>query len=81
MGLYERYCVMIDSTLKDRNAEFRQTCKTEAKEAFEFILYSIDLDDVERPITYEELLNPKSKVTCLILYLYSMEPPFYADVN
>lgn len=27
------------------------------------------------------LCNPDSKVVCLILWLYSVEPPFYAAIN
>jgi len=40
---------------------------------------NMDCDDPELG-----LLNPHSKVTCFILYLYSMEfghPPLYSEMN
>ena len=81
MGLYEVYCDMIDVELMDRTEEFRETVKQDYKEVFEFILYSVDHPDVDKPVKYEECCQPNSKVVCLILYLYSIEPPFYKHIN
>ena len=55
--------------------------KEECREVFEFILYSVDYADVDKPIKYEECCDPNSVVVCLVLYLYSIEPPFYAYIN
>ena len=45
------------------------------------MLMSLGLDDCDAPLTKKQLRNPKSRVVCLILYLYSIEPPFYAELN
>lgn len=81
MGLYSRYCEMIAESLKERPAQVKQQAQDDAKQIFEYILECSGVEDVDRPITYEELWDPKSSVVCLLLYLYSIEPPFYADVN
>ena len=53
----------------------------DAKSIFEYILACSGIENVKEPITYEDLWEPKSKVVCLILYLYTIEPPFYAEIN
>ena len=37
--------------------------------------------DIDQPITLEICRDPDHPITQLILTLYSMEPPFYADLN
>lgn len=72
---------MVEQELKSRGQEFRKTVKDECKEVFEFILHSVQHPDVDKSIKYEECCDPNSKVVCLVLYLYSIEPPFYAYIN
>jgi len=45
------------------------------------MLECIELEDSERALNYEELFDPNHKAVCLIMYFYSMEPPFYQDLN
>ena len=53
------------------------------KKTFYYLLTSLDMDDadIHKPMTYETFENPYSPEVLLIANLYSMEPPFYADVN
>ena len=44
--------------------------------------------DKEEPLLFEmhadgdlNLCNPKGKATCLLLWLYSLEPQFYTEMN
>ena len=46
-----------------------------------FMILSIDFDDIERPLTKEDFVDPYGKVVSIIMYLHSMEPPFYAELN
>lgn len=41
----------------------------------------VDLDDIDSQLTDNDFKIPNSQVVCLILYLYSMEPPFYEALN
>ena len=47
------------------------------------LLTSLDMGDydINHPITMDIYKDPYHPVTELILILYSMEPPFYADLN
>lgn len=61
------------------------------KNSFDQLLKSIEISNPDEPLknrfesdSETSLLNPYSKVTCFILYLYSMEfgdPPLYAEAN
>jgi len=46
-----------------------------------FMLICMDQKDVDKPITKSDLVKPNSKVVNLIMYLYSIEPDFYAELN
>lgn len=46
-----------------------------------FMLISIDYDAIDEPLTTDDFLDPESKVVCIILYLNSIEPDFFADLN
>lgn len=41
----------------------------------------MDFEDPNQVLTEEELQNPNSKATCLIMYIYSMESPFSYELN
>lgn len=79
------------NSLKSRKARLFKFRNTQLK-TFTEILQNLGIsqDEMNRPITDSEndpvlgLCNPYSKVTCLILYLYSMElysPPLYSVAN
>lgn len=40
----------------------------------------MDPKTVNKPIKPEALKTPNSPEVCMLLYLYSMEPPFYHDL-
>ena len=57
---------------------------------FELLRNAINIKNIDEPLNDNEndpelgLRNPYSKITCFILYLYSMEfgsPPLYAEIN
>ena len=56
--------------------------KTSLK-AFNYLLIALDMKDtdIDEPLTLEICMDPHSPQTQLILTLYSMEPPFYAELN
>lgn len=51
--------------------------------AFNKILLQLNLSDqdLNKPLTDKIYGDPNSPEVQLILYMYSMEPPFYAAVN
>ena len=63
----------------------------EYKYVFKKLLQFLELSDIHKPFIAKikgplfnsdlNLANPKAKATVLILWLYSIEPPFYAALN
>ena len=57
------------------------------KQAFQRIQTTANIPDVDRPFTDSThdpiygLWNPISRATCIVLLLYSMEPPIYFYLN
>jgi len=53
------------------------------RKVFSYLLISLDMDDydIHKPMTPVTFFDPYSPEVLLIANLYSMEPPFYADVN
>ena len=45
------------------------------------LMLRLGLEDIDKPLTRAQITNPESELVCLILYLYSMEPPLYAHLN
>ena len=71
----------------DKNDE-KKTLKIIAnyRKAFTKMLLMISFPDLDKPFDYGsdddyDLWKPTSKAVFLILFLYSMEPPFYAALN
>lgn len=81
MGLWQLHCQKIDSFFQNETIMFKLKLKDFYREVFQFMLMSIGLEDNDALLTKKQLRNPRSKVVCLILYLYSIEPPFYAELN
>jgi len=46
-----------------------------------FMLISIDYDAIDVPLTTEDFVDPDSKVVSIILYLNTIEPYFFSDLN
>ena len=46
-----------------------------------FLLTATGLENSNEPMTREEFEDPYNKKVQLILYVYSIEPPFYNDVS
>jgi len=62
--------------------------KGQYMQVFEKIFELMNFSEPDEPlITYQDnesercLWNPNSKAVCIIMWLYSIEPPFYAAIN
>lgn len=60
--------------------ELRMEVKRNYQWAFMFIILSTEFD-VNKQLTKEDFTDPLGVVVSIILYIYSMEPPFYAQMN
>lgn len=81
MGLWQLHCETTREKMKDKNTQFIDSINDSYREAFELIMDNIGVEDVLSPLTQEILEDPNSKELNLILYLHSIEPPFYAYLN
>lgn len=81
LGLWNIQCQKIEETMQNAPANMKREIKDSYKWAFMFMILSIDFDDVERPLTKEDFKDPNGKVVSIIMYIHSMEPPFYAELN
>lgn len=81
IGLWELQCEKLDDALKNAPSNLKKEIKDSNKWAFMFMIMCIDFDDIERPLTKEDFVDPKGKVVSLIMYLNTIEPPFYAELN
>jgi len=52
----------------------------DAEKVFDFFIECIGSERCDEPMTIETLRDPYSPEVCLLLYMYSMEPPFYSDL-
>lgn len=41
----------------------------------------MEIDDPDEPITADQLDDPDSKINCFVLFILSIEPPFYFELN
>ena len=48
---------------------------------FNFLLFKLDIPNINKPITLAAFGNHNSPEVCTLLYLYSLEPPFYAFLS
>jgi len=69
--------------LKEKDPERFKLYRMNMMKIFNFLLLSLDIDKelIEKPMNTAIFDNPYSPEVQLIMILYSMEPPFYADVN
>ena len=81
MGLCQLHCENVREKMKDKNEQFIDQINDSYREVFELIMESIGVEDVFSSLTQEILQDPNSKEMNLMLYLHSIEPPFYAYLN
>ena len=85
MGVYGHHTLVVEATftnLKERGIDIG-LYRNNMLKAFNKLIFSLDMGDydIDLPITWDIYKDPNHPVTKLILILYSMEPPFYADLN
>ena len=74
-------CERIKNKLKDLPEDnLNMYLKTTTK-VFNFFLECCDIKNVDKPMTDDTFRNPYSIEVMILLYLYSMEPPFYFELN
>jgi len=52
-------------------------CLNETYMVFKFILHSFEIDKNEEPMTISSFWKANNPEVCALLYLYSMETPFF----
>lgn len=77
--------------LQDKDKSIQNCIIKRYKVSFNNLKQMIEIEQADEPLKNRfkadseiSLLNPYSKITCFILYLYSMEfgdPPLYAEAN
>ena len=89
-GLHIFYCKYVDENFRGQSRENIDAVKENYKKVFDFMLHSVNCPDVDLPLIGQydkrtgsdvDLFNPDGKAVCLILYLYTLEPPFYYYLN
>lgn len=81
MGLWELVCEKIDGLMKNASIEEKKAVKENYRWAFMFMLISIDYDAIDTDLTTEDFQDPEGKVVSIILYLNTIEPYFFGDLN
>ena len=80
-GLKYDYTLRAKEKMKDEPSSSRNCFHKYTRQAFDFIIECMDPETVNEPITLEALKDPSSPEVCMLLYLYSMEPPFYHELQ
>lgn len=89
-GLFVWYEAQIIVRFVGKSAAQQKMIIGSYKKTFNEMTAMIDFKDTNKPFTYDSydddlgLWNPYSRITCFVLYLYSMEfgnPPLYAELN
>ena len=90
-GLINFYGLIMNKIETNNNVELIQKIKSCYSTVFNLIRDLIQLDDNDKPFIATDdlkaanqdynLRNPKSKAVFLVLWLYSIEPPFYFYLN
>lgn len=79
-SLYKHYSDQIKDQLKDLDKAKVKAYQSSLEAVFEFFCSCLDSKNADKPCTRSLLQDPDSPEVCLILYLYTIEPPFYADL-
>ena len=59
----------------------KKQTKAYHRQAFDFILECYDIEDPNRPLCRDDFRDPYGKYVSLVMYLYSLEPAFYSEIN
>lgn len=78
-GLNSYYSKHIKETCTDVEDDIISEYLKGIDEIFKFLETCVD--NLNLKLKYTSLYEPYSKELCLLLYLYSMEPPFYAAIH
>ena len=86
MGIYNHHMLIMDieyKEIKENKPDRFELYRTNMRKTFNHLLICLDMNDtdIDKPLTHEICRDPYNPQTQLILLLYSMEPPFYADLN
>lgn len=88
-GLYLFFCNKIDEQLANNPDIDAADVKKQYKDVIDYMLQGFYYRDAYQPLAIgveeknsdNDLWNPRGKAVCLIMYMYSIEPPFYAELN
>jgi len=85
MGIYLHHMLTVERTfsnLKEKGSDIG-LYRNSMKKAFNQLLLCLDMgdEDIDEPLSEDIYEDPNSPQVQLILTMYSMEPPFYADLN
>ena len=75
--------------MKNLSKNERMKVIKSTRKIYKDLIEMVQIKDMNKPMEHNNhpeigICNPYSKVSCFILYIYSMEwgsPPFYAEVN
>ena len=88
-GIWNWYLEQTKAKLVHVSEQEQRAILSKAKANFDKLTKAINITNIDEEMKRDgdselNLYNPYSKVTCFILYLYSMElgdPPLYAELN
>jgi len=80
-GLYIFHCEQVATKMEVVADAILNFYKESQTRQFNFLLASSILENINQPLTEEVFKDPYSPEVQLILYLYSMEPHFYTDLE
>lgn len=87
-GLQKFLDIMVDDRAQDQPKYRARTIKYQYSCVFQKILEILSFKNIDEPINHNRtehgensIRNPNSKAVCLILWLFTIEPPFYTAVN
>lgn len=86
MGLQDYYVWHMDKTANEVDKASQMEAKAAYQRVFSKIELLLNFPDMNRPFNDDkkdeyDLYNPDSKCCFLVLFLYSIEPPFYFALN
>lgn len=85
-GIYEFDCELIDQVMIGYTPKDVDIIKKDYREVFDFLQQSIDISDVIQPLNLGEggqtdLYNALGVAVSFVMFMYTIEPPFYYHLN
>jgi len=85
-GIYEFDCELIDQVMIGYTPKDVDIIKKDYREVFDFLQQSIDISDVNQPLNLGEggqtdLYNALGVAVSFVMFMYTIEPPFYYHLN